>query len=64
MYKSGFANPVKDTTAQLTGEQKAAAAQSGYGIPYISEEAKFVEAQRLANQKRIDDLLGLAPIIK
>lgn len=51
MYTSGFANPVMDHTANLTEQHKLAAISKGYGISFISQEAKFLEAQRQAALK-------------
>ena len=41
MIKSDSATPFVDPTAQLSEEHKRAASAAGYGIPFLSEEAKY-----------------------
>lgn len=41
MIKSDLATPVVDPTAQLSEEHKKAAFDAGYGIPFLTDEAKF-----------------------
>lgn len=41
MIKSASATPTVDPTAQLSEKHKRAASAAGYGIPFLSEEAKY-----------------------